>query len=329
MEVRVLEPRPEKKMSAWRNSYVLKKLAGLRIEEVIAYIFFIPSLAITFRANFHLWLQDYGLGRKIEGGVWRIAIVACLLPLIPYLSRRSETSPLFARLRKALPFALCIAIYTNLHDTIHFVNPHDVQEWFLKADVWLFGIEPTLWVQQFYRPWLTELFSFCYAFYLPLTILLPVVLYWKRKDQEARITLLGLVLCFYWGYFFYILFPAVPPRIAIADQYTHSLGGSFWLGTQNEMVSITETSSRAAFPSLHSAITLLTLIYSWKFERRLFWFLLPLGSGLIAATIYLRHHYVVDLLAGFPLGVLSYRYSPAWDRKWEKWRVKLAELTAK
>lgn len=311
----------------WRNSFVLKKLSGLRIEEVIAYVFFVPCLAITFRANFHLWLQGFGLGRRIESGLWRIAIVSCFLPLIPYVSHRSETSTFFARLRKALPFALCLAIYTNLHDTIHFVNPHDVQQWLIKADVWLFGVEPTLWAQQFYSPWLTELFSFCYASYLPLVIVLPVVLYVRRKDTEARTTLLGLVLCFYWGYFLYILFPAVPPRLAIADQYTRSFEGGLLLSAQMEMVSISETSSRAAFPSLHAAITLLTLIYSWRFERKIFWLLLPLGTGLIAATIYLRHHYVVDLLAGFPLGLLSYRYSPAWDRAWERLRMKLVTFT--
>ncbi len=328
MEEIMQQPVSERKLFSWKDSYVLNKASQLRIEELIAFVFFVPRLAITLRANFYLWLQGYGLGRKIEGGVLRIAIVALLLPLIPYLSRRSADSRLYAALRKALPFALCIAIYTNLHDTIHFVNPHDVQDWFLKADIWLFGVEPTFWAQQFIRPWLTEILSFCYASYLPLTIFLPLILYLRRRDLEARRALLGIVLCFYWGYFFYILFPAVPPRLWIANQYAHPFEGGVLMDTQQAMVSISETSSRAAFPSLHSAITALTLAYSWKYVRTLFWFLLPLGIGLITATIYLRHHYVVDLMAGFPLALLAYKYSPAWDRKWENWRTNFRSAAA-
>jgi len=218
---------------------------------------------------------------------------------------------------------IALAIYTNLHDTIHFVNPNDVQDWFLRADIWLFGVEPTLWAQQFYRPWLTEILSFCYASYLPLTILLPLILYIKNRDLEARETLLGIVLCFYWGYLLYILFPTVPPRLWIADLYTRDFEGGILLATQRAMVSISESSSRAAFPSLHTAITLLTLSYAFRFVRKLFWILLPLGISLLIATIYLRHHYVVDLFAGAPLALLAYRYSPAWEKNWERFREKL------
>ena len=312
------------KLVDWKNSWVLRKISEMRMEEFIAYFFFIPCLAITLRANFHFWLEGYGLGRKIIGGLWRIAIVAILIPLIPYLSKRSHKSRFYSVMRNAIPFVTALAIYTNLHDTIHFVNPNDVADWFLKADVWMFGVEPTLWAQKFYKPWLTELFSLFYALYLPLIILLPVILYIQKKDLEARETLVTIVLCFYWGYVLYIMFPTMPPRLWIADQYTHHLEGGLLLSTQRGMVSITPSSSRAAFPSLHAAITLLSLIYSWRFARKLFWFLLPFAIGLHLATIYLRHHYVVDLFAGWILGILAYRYAPVWEQTWERFRKGLA-----
>ena len=309
----------------WKRSSVLRKLTELRLEEFIAYFFFVPCLAITMRANFFFWLEGYGLGRRVTAGPWRIAAVALMFPLVPYLSRKSRNSRIFTVLRNALPFLIAIAIYTNLHDTIHFVNPHDVQDMFLKADIWIFGVEPTLWIQKFYQPTATEVLSLCYASYLPLTILLPLYLYIGGKDDQARLTLITIVICFYVGYVFYIIFPTVPPRLWIADQYTHRLEGGILLSTQRAMVSITESSSRAAFPSLHAAITLLTLIYSWRFARRLFWILLPLGIGLLTATIYLRHHYAVDLLAGFILALFMYRFAPRWDRAWDSFRLRLGE----
>lgn len=331
MDSQIVLTRPVKKARFlnWKRSSILRKLTELRLEEFIAYFFFVPCLAITMRANFFFWLEGYGLGRRVTAGPWRIAAVALLFPLIPYLSRKSKKSRLFTVLRNALPFLIAIAIYTNLHDTIHFVNPHDVQDLFLKADIWIFGVEPTLWAQRFYHPTITEILSFCYASYLPLTILIPVVLYLQRRDFEARLTLITIVLCFYVGYLFYIIFPTVPPRLWIADQFTYRLEGGMLLNTQRAMVSISESSSRAAFPSLHAAITLLTLIFSFRFVRKLFWFLLPLGIGLIVATVYLRHHYVVDLFAGFILALVVYKYAPGWDRKWDAFRSKLAaRLTA-
>lgn len=318
-----METKAETPFLAWERSSALRWVARLRLEEFIAYLFFVPCLAITMRANFFLWLQDYGFGEKIVAGIWRMLVITLMLPLIPYLSHKSTNSRVFMALRNGFPFLVCITIYANLHDTIHFVNPHDVQDWFLRFDIWLFGVEPTLWAQKFYRPWLTELFSFCYEFYLPLVVLLPATLYFQSRNKEARETLVGIVLCFYWGYFLYIAFPAVPPRIWIADQFTHNLEGGFLAAAQRAMVSVTESSSRAAFPSLHAAITLLSLTYSFKFVRKLFFFLLPVALGLLMATIYLRHHYVVDLMAGVPLAVLAYKFSPGWDRAWENWRSQI------
>jgi membrane-associated phospholipid phosphatase len=311
----------------WGRSGILRRIAHLRLEEFIAYFFFIPCLAITLRANFHFWLEGYGMGRRVVGGLWRIAVVSLLLPVIPYLSKKAKGSRFFTILRNSLPFVIALAIYTNLHDTIHFVNPNDVQEWFLQADIWLFGVEPTIWAQQFYRPWRTEVLSFFYASYLPMTVLIPLILYIQKRDLQARETMLGIVLCFYAGYFLYIAFPTVPPRLYMAEQYTHNLEGGLLMSTQQAMVSITESSSRAAFPSLHAAITLLTLMYSFRFLRKLFWFLLPQGMMLLIATIYLRHHYIVDLFVGFALAVVMHKYAPRCEVAWERFRERLLRRT--
>ena len=74
--------------------------------------------------------------------------------------------------------------------------------------------------------------------------------------------------------------------------------------------------SRAAFPSLHAAVSLLTLTYAWRYLR---WYVLPLGivvTGLITSTVYLRHHYVVDLLAGALLVPWVLFAAPRFERWW-------------
>ena len=74
--------------------------------------------------------------------------------------------------------------------------------------------------------------------------------------------------------------------------------------------------SRAAFPSLHGAVSLVALVYAWRYLRVWFWVLLPFSAGLWASTIYLRHHYFVDLLAGWALAPVAIWAAPRLDAWW-------------
>ena len=86
---------------------------------------------------------------------------------------------------------------------------------------------------------------------------------------------------------------------------------------QNALLAmVPNEASRAAFPSLHAGVSLLTLVYAWRHVR---WYVLPLGivvTGLLASTVYLRHHYVVDLLAGALLVPWVLWAAPRFDRWW-------------
>ena len=53
-----------------------------------------------------------------------------------------------------------------------------------------------------------------------------------------------------------------------------------------------------AFPSGHTAVTLLCLALIWREDRRLAFLVAPVCAGLILATLALRYHYAVDVLAG-------------------------------
>jgi len=82
--------------------------------------------------------------------------------------------------------------------------------------------------------------------------------------------------------------------------------------------SLLPADSRAAFPSLHAAASLVALVCAWRFARRWFWVLLPFVLGLWVSTIYLRHHYFVDLLAGWTLGPVALWTAPRLDAWWAR-----------
>ena len=163
---------------------------------------------------------------------------------------------------------MCIAVYTNLHDTVRFVNPHDIHHYLTAAEQWLFGGQPVVWAERYITPARTEFFTLFYAnFYLvaPSVVLL---LWFTGKRDAARHVLLGTILCFYSGYVLYVLFPAAPPRLYLESlgMFSVTLRGGPIANFQQALIEMMPNqAARAAFPSLHSAVSCLSLVYAWRY----------------------------------------------------------------
>ena len=206
--------------ASWRSD-VLRRL---RLEEFLFLVMFIPSMIVTIWANFDLCAEGIR-SRRIRGGILRLVIVAALGAVLRLLDRwRRHLSPSVGRstiefFRTFLPFALCSAVYTNLHDTVRWINPNDIHDRLMVIEEWMFGFQPVVWAEQFITPERTEFFSFLYANFFVLTIVVSCVLWALGRRRDARDTMLGIIVCFYSGYVLYVVFPAAPPRL-----YFESLG---------------------------------------------------------------------------------------------------------
>ena len=99
--------------------------------------------------------------------------------------------------------------------------------------------------------------------------------------------------------------------------YKLQFNGTPIADTALKLVRILPSDARDAFPSLHTAVTLLTLIFAFKYIRWQFWVLLPFCVGLLLATVYLRQHYVIDLFAGVILAIIAYYTIPPLDKWWQ------------
>ena len=293
-----------------------RRILALRIEEIIFLVFLIPSILITIRANYYFWTSPDESSHKIEGGIWRIIITLLLMAIFYWFLFHPERR-MYKWIRNFAPFLFAIAIYTNLHDTIHFVNPHDVHFQLNAIDEWMFGVSPTVWAEKFYHPAVTDWLSFAYMNYFWITVVLVIFLYAKKEFRAYRTVMLTMMLCYYFGYLLYILLPAAPPRLALADLYTIDIWkGTSLLSAGSRQVIISAASARGAFPSLHCTITFMTLGMAWRFHKGLFWIFLPIGISLITATVYLRHHYVIDIYAGLFLAIFAWWFAPRVDTWW-------------
>jgi membrane-associated phospholipid phosphatase len=284
----------------------------LRIEEVLALLALGPMIFFTSKA-YIFYLAKGQVPSLFLDDTWRVLGVIFAVAIAIILVRYK---PQWRFLRLALPFSYCLAIYTNLHDTIPFVNPHDIHYTLIRIDQWMFGVQPSVWAQQFIHPWLTEIFSFCYWSYFILIPLPMVVLYFQKRYPESREALISTVLSLYVGYVLYIIFPAISPSVILKDMYTVPLTGTPLTDATMGIAGSLPTNVRDAFPSLHAGIAVLSLLFAWKYLRTMFWIILPICIGLVISTIYLRHHYVIDLPAGILLGYLAFRYGGRVDAWW-------------
>ncbi len=300
------------------------RVRKLRTEEFLFFALFIPSMIVTIWANIDL-IEEGIRSRKIRGGVLRLLIVLIVAFLLPLLHRwRCRVRNRLGRgliefFRTVLPFALCSAVYTNLHDTVRYINPHDIHDKLMAIEQWMFGFQPVVWAEQFITPGRTDFFSFFYANFFALTLIIPIVLWIMGRRQEARQAGLAVIVCFYSGYIFYVIFPAAPPRLYYEslEMFTINLKGGAITNFQNSLIEMMPNhASRAAFPSLHTGVSLTVLVYAWKSCRWLFPILAIYVVGLLASTVYLRHHYVVDLIAGAILVPWVIWATPRLDRWW-------------
>lgn len=299
---------------------ILHSAFKLRLEEFIAILFFVPMIYFTSQAYF-FFLEQGKVPKRILGDWQRIWITIVVFIIFLVLLQVKKN---WRFIRDWLPFGFCIAIYTNLHDTVHFANPSDVQHWLIKIDQWMFGVQPCVWVEQFIHPTLTDIFIAAYANYFVLNICVAVVLYFQKRYMEFRYTLVTTIICYYIGYFLFIIFPAAPPRIVLKPFFTVSLHGHI-LEPIKHAIEVSAQDSRGAFPSLHCAVSFVSMFFGWRYLRWMFWLMVPMVIMLVVSTIYLRHHYVIDLIAGLILAFFAFWIGPKLEDWWNGLRTKYGQ----
>jgi membrane-associated phospholipid phosphatase len=302
-----------------------RAIRALRPEEALFVFGFVPSTIVTLYAYAVQVGRGYTTGR-VEGGLVRLVVATLLALSIPLIDHyrprwRGRWAGAADFYRTILPFVLCIAVYTNLHDMVRFVNPHDIHHHLLALEEWIFGGQPVVWAEAYVTRGRTEFFNAFYASFFLVGPSAVIVLWFTGKRVEARETLLALIVCFYTGYLLYVLLPAAPPRLYMESlgYFTVDLKGGPIANFQEALIRmVPEDASRAAFPSLHAGVSTVTLYYVWRHCRWYFPILLPLVLGLLVSTVYLRHHWVVDLIAGALLLPWVVWVTPRFDRWWRR-----------
>ncbi len=167
--------------------------------------------------------------------------------------------------------------------------------------VLFFGSDPLLLLQRIISVPLSEWLSGCYVFYGPLFPLVMGAIFAKKDRAPFREAAFAVTVVLAVGYVGYAMVPAVGPLFVEKFEKNLDLYYTGWL--KDQLMDRTRV-PRDVFPSLHTAASLVLLWSAWRHVPRLARVLAPFVLSIPFACVYLRYHYVTDVLAGILLAAM-------------------------
>jgi membrane-associated phospholipid phosphatase len=169
--------------------------------------------------------------------------------------------------------------------------------------------------------WYDLLFTTVYASHFVTGLTVAAVL-WVRNRQEFSRWMRRLLAISYGALAVYVAYPMAPPWWASRDGYVdgdlHRITGRGWedIGIERLNLLLGGVGNKvAAMPSLHAGIAFLVAVWAvhrlrspWRWTLLLY----PVAMGV--TLVYYAEHYVVDILAGWALGVLVLVGCSLWER---------------
>ena len=260
---------------------------------------------LTLAALSALTLRLDGRVADAAGILSRYGLMAAGVLIVMALVRREERLPPVARvLVNFYPMAFVPILYESLGPLIAAARPVARDDLLIVADRWLLGTDATVWLQRFLRPALTDLFFMAYLAYYFIAIALGF-LFWRRSPPVARRFIFTLTLAYVVSYAGYFAVPALGPRAALASSHTVPLETTSLSRAVSSTLDELEKTKFDVFPSGHTMIAVVVLIVAFQRARDAFRWLLPVAICLVISTVYCRYHYVVDVIAGAVLAVIT------------------------
>ena len=205
-----------------------------------------------------------------------------------------------------LPIVFLFAVFETLFMVVPYVSAWRADDFLARMDLALLGVNPTEWATRWAAPWLTEILYYCYLFYFPMPLILLGWMYARSMIPEIEEAYFVYLTCYYASYVLYFIFPAEGPRFHLVAVHPAPLPGLTLTEPIRGLIDALEPSKLDAFPSLHAAILLTTMMFAFRHNRRMFGWLLAPAIGTTVSLVYCRYHYVVDVVAGLAIAALNY-----------------------
>lgn len=177
----------------------------------------------------------------------------------------------------------------------------------ISAELHVFGMIPTLVLQQFYRnPVLDWTGGFFYALHFIVPMMFGFIL-WNRSPENYRKYVFALLLCSYSALITFLVYPSAPPWFGVdAERILFHLDGVVGVPFYATIYAFFEPNPFAALPSLHAAYPWLISLFAIKIKRIKALPVLIFSFGVWFSAVYMGEHYVIDLVAGVAYATVAF-----------------------
>ncbi len=216
-----------------------------------------------------------------------------------------------------------LASFFQLREILPAVSPWWVDDRIYAFDLRVFGFEPSVLLDRWVTASTTEWFAFFYFLYfLILSVHVLPLVFWNRDTVLLGRFATGILLLFMSAHLLYMLVPGYGPYWYLRGTFAHELtGGTFWRLVRETVDA--GGAQKDIFPSLHTAAPTFMAIFSFRHRDRVpFRYTWPVmafvATQIIIATMFLRWHYLVDIVAGLTLAItvqLLGQYVADWERE--------------
>ncbi len=284
-------------LKAWNSRY-----AGVRFRlmdiNVVIYMGLIGLLVIVFHKN----VSNWPIHVLIHAGV-----IVGILEIVR-LEKKRTGNKFISILRTFYPVLILLYTWEELGVLQSMIYG---SFWFtdtlVRWDKLIFGVHPTVWLQNFYNPWLDELMNFIYAIYYTFFLLVPLVFYIRKKKQVSHAIYSLATFTYLTNFLVFYLLPALgardTPMLAILHVKEHT---GFLFVEINKIIQAKGGIECGAFPSSHVAGALVWALSALRYDKKLGYVILPFAIGIGFSTVYMTYHHAVDPITGYIWGALSF-----------------------
>jgi len=256
---------------------------------------------------------EIGWWDKLPEAPWLVAAPVLGAAAIVYeVKRPNPTSWIF---RNWYPLPFVASCYKEMALLVPAVRSSSADQWLADVDFRFWGANPTVWVERLYNPVLTEFLQVIYTLFIPVVLLVAFELWRRGKVREFQYYAFLIALGFLVSYAGYMAVPARGPRFLLTHLQHVPLQGLWLFHGMQSVLDRLESAHYDCFPSGHTELTILAWWGSRMLSKRWFGVYFAYTPCIIFATVYLRYHYTVDLLAGVVTAALLILAAPVLYRK--------------
>ena len=215
--------------------------------------------------------------------------------IVYQVRRPNPTSWMF---RNWYPLPYVASCYKEMALFIPAMRSTDADQWLADLDFRIWGAHPSVWLERVQMPVLTEFLQVVYTLFVPAVLYIAWLLWRRGRVRDFQYYAFLIALGFLSSYIGYALVPARGPRFLLRHLQHIPLQGLWLFQTLQNGLDRLESAHYDCFPSGHTELTILAWWGSRMISKRCFRVYLAYTPFLIFATVYLRYHYTVDLLAG-------------------------------